>query len=100
MSEAYRDRREAGHYLAQELLHKLPALLAQQQLKHLEKLASTSHEQPHEIPSTVSVVKLSDVVVLGLVRGGMPVADEVARALRCPCDAFVVRKVGAPLQPE
>jgi putative phosphoribosyl transferase len=38
--------------------------------------------------------------VLGLPRGGIPVAHEVARALAAPLDVFVVRKLGAPLQPE
>lgn len=38
----------------------------------------------------------ADVVVLGLARGGLPVAFEVARALRAPLDAFIVRKLGAP----
>jgi putative phosphoribosyl transferase len=37
-----------------------------------------------------------DVVVLGLARGGVPVAFEVARSLRVPLDVFVVRKLGAP----
>ena len=37
-----------------------------------------------------------DVVVLGLPRGGIPVAWEVAAALGAPLDAFVVRKLGAP----
>lgn len=35
-------------------------------------------------------------VVLGLARGGVPVAYEVARALGCPLDVFVVRKLGVP----
>ncbi|MDB5396269.1 MAG: Erythromycin esterase [Rhodospirillales bacterium] len=38
----------------------------------------------------------SDVVVLGLPRGGVPVAAEVARALRVPMDVFIVRKLGIP----
>ncbi|HEX2285707.1 MAG TPA: erythromycin esterase family protein [Mycobacterium sp.] len=38
----------------------------------------------------------SDVVVLGLPRGGVPVAWEVAAAIGAPLDAFVVRKLGAP----
>jgi len=42
----------------------------------------------------------SDVVVLGLPRGGVPVAHEVARALGVPLDAFLVRKLGVPGQPE
>lgn len=37
-----------------------------------------------------------DVVVLGLARGGVPVADEVARALEADLDVFVVRKLGVP----
>jgi putative phosphoribosyl transferase len=42
----------------------------------------------------------SDVVVLGLVRGGMPVAARVARALHAPLDVLVVRKLGVPWSPE
>lgn len=41
-----------------------------------------------------------DLIVLGLARGGMPVAAEVAKELNCPLDVLVVRKLGAPDQPE
>jgi predicted phosphoribosyltransferase len=37
-----------------------------------------------------------DLVILGLPRGGMPVAAEVAAALDAPLDVFVVRKLGVP----
>ena len=40
------------------------------------------------------------VVVLGLPRGGLPVAFQVARALGAPLDVIVVRKLGVPWQPE
>jgi predicted phosphoribosyltransferase len=41
-----------------------------------------------------------DVLVLGLPRGGIPVAYEVARGLGAPLDLFVVRKLGVPGQEE
>lgn len=37
-----------------------------------------------------------DVIVLALPRGGVPVAFEIAKALRVPLDVFIVRKLGVP----
>jgi putative phosphoribosyl transferase len=48
----------------------------------------------------VARVAAHDAVVLGLPRGGVPVAAEVAIALNAPLDVIVVRKLGAPGQPE
>lgn len=44
--------------------------------------------------------RASDAIVLGLPRGGVPVASEIARSLGLPLDVLVVRKLGLPWQPE
>ena len=44
--------------------------------------------------------RLIDPIVLGITRGGLPVALEVARSLAAPLEAIVVRRLGAPGDPE
>ena len=70
MSRVYANRLEAGRELGAELRKRL-----------------ARHAAPH-------------IVVYALPRGGVPVAAEVARALQAPLDLLLVRKVGAPGQPE
>ena len=53
------------------------------------RLATAVHERLH-----------GDVVVLGLPRGGVPVAAQVARVLGAPLDVVCVRKLGVPTHPE
>lgn len=70
MERPYRDRDDAGRQLAEAVV------------------AAVDHDQ------------LDDVVVLALPRGGLPVAAPVAQALGVSLSVLVVRKLGAPGQPE
>src|SRR5579862_4982386 len=49
---------------------------------------------------SLETLRGSEAVVLGLPRGGVPVAFEVASSLGLPLDVIVVRKLGVPYQPE
>ena len=53
-----------------------------------------------ELGAALARLKISDPVVLALPRGGVPVAAKVAEALGAPLDLVIVRKIGAPYQPE
>lgn len=52
------------------------------------------------LAARLELLRSEQVVVLGLPRGGVPVAGEVAGALGAPLDVIVVRKLGVPFQPE
>jgi putative phosphoribosyl transferase len=58
------------------------------------------HAAGQELATRLRPLAAEDPIVLGLARGGMPVAYEVAKALRAPLDVLVVRKIGAPGNPE
>ncbi|MET9673157.1 alpha/beta family hydrolase [Streptomyces sp. NPDC006482] len=53
-----------------------------------------------QLAARLDHLKGQDVVVLGLPRGGVPVAAQVADALGAPLDICLVRKLGVPYQPE
>jgi len=53
-----------------------------------------------ELGRRLNAAAIEDPVVLGLARGGMPVAHEIAAALDAPLDVLVARKIGAPGNPE
>jgi putative phosphoribosyl transferase len=57
-------------------------------------------EAGRQLAERLESLRGQDAVVLGLPRGGVPVAFEVATALDLPLDVIVVRKLGVPFQPE
>ncbi|MCE6969956.1 MULTISPECIES: phosphoribosyltransferase [Rhodobacterales] len=57
-------------------------------------------EAGQRLAERLSDLRVADALVLALPRGGVPVAVEIARALDCPLDLLLVRKVGLPGYPE
>lgn len=58
------------------------------------------HDAGRRLALALADLHIDAPVVLALPRGGVPVAAEVARALRAPLDVLIVRKLGAPGMPE
>ena len=53
-----------------------------------------------QLAQRVAALKLDDPIVYALPRGGVPVAAEIAATIHAPLDLVLVRKIGAPMQPE
>jgi putative phosphoribosyl transferase len=60
----------------------------------------TRQEAGRELGKRLAAMNIANPVVLALPRGGVPVAAEIARALKAPLDLLLVRKIGVPSQPE
>ncbi len=108
---------EADEALAVRLVHATPQLYQmrpeamQAGASHCLWIETSYHDAPEVVfANRAEAGKLlaqalrdlegSDAVVLGVPRGGVVVADEIARALGLPLHAFLVRKIGAPGNPE
>src|SRR3954462_10230953 len=57
-------------------------------------------EAGRHLAERLAAFRSRNPVVLALPRGGVPVAFEIAKALRAPLDLVLVRKIGAPGHPE
>jgi len=58
------------------------------------------HDAGRKLGDALADLRPEQPIVVGLPRGGVVVAYEVARSLDAPLDVVVVRKLGAPFQPE
>lgn len=71
------------------------------QTKEMSKIYLDRREAGAVLAESLKAFKnQKDTIILGLPRGGVPVAYEVAQTLRTPLDVFIVRKLGVPGQPE
>jgi len=66
----------------------------------LRRVFADRAEAGRVLADELKTLSLADPVVIALPRGGVPVAAEIARALGAPLDLLLVRKIGAPGQPE
>lgn len=66
----------------------------------MTRIYADRHDAGRALAPELKRLALSEPLVLGLPRGGVPVAFEIAKALGAQLDILVVRKLGAPSQPE
>src|SRR5277367_6685340 len=66
----------------------------------MSMLFSSREDAGRELGAWLSGRGIKPDIVLGLPRGGVVVAAEVAKVLQCPLDVLVVRKIGHPRQRE
>jgi predicted phosphoribosyltransferase len=66
----------------------------------MDGLFRDRQEAGHRLANALGEIALGDAVVVGLARGGVPVAAAVAEDLDLPLDALAVRKIGHPWQQE
>ncbi len=64
------------------------------------KIFEDRHDAGRALVRAMRGYALNNPIIIGLPRGGVPVAYEIALALKAPLDAITVRKLGAPSQPE
>jgi putative phosphoribosyl transferase len=69
-------------------------------MENMMSLFRDRHDAGRRLAERLAHLRFTDPIVLGLPRGGVPVAAEVAHALGAPLDVIVVRKLGVPFQPE
>jgi putative phosphoribosyl transferase len=79
--------------------HLMPQEAVEPELQEV-RVYATREEAGRMLAGRLSSYCQANAVVLGIPRGGLPVAREVAAALGAPLDVVVVRKLGAPSQPE
>jgi predicted phosphoribosyltransferase/predicted alpha/beta-hydrolase family hydrolase len=61
---------------------------------------SNREEAGEKLAAVLKKMRFNDPIVIALPRGGLPVAAKVAEALHSPLDILIVRKIGAPDNPE